>query len=81
MAKATFAIGILIFAFQAKAQLDSSALWKKYEREVIYFSGVRYVKGDVRYRIKDLKNEFEFSPLGKEVYRMSRSDKRVSIVL
>ena len=79
-----FLIPLLSLAFEATAQLDSLALWRKYEKEAIYFSGSGYIKGDQKYPIRDLKKEFEFSPLGKEVYRMSRSDKnmgRASVIL
>jgi hypothetical protein len=63
--------------FSVTAQLDSATLWHKYESEVIYFSGSRYyLKGTTIHSYKELKYEFDQSPLGNEVYSMHRKDQR-----
>jgi hypothetical protein len=72
------AVMLFGLAFEATAQLDSLSLWRKYESDVIYFSGGGFIKGDVKHPLRDLKNEFDYSPLGKEVYRMARNDRNLS---
>jgi hypothetical protein len=65
-----------VVAFQVNAQTDSSMLKLKYEKEAIYFSGTRFVKGNVLYKIKHLKNEFDFSTEGMKTYALYQSDYR-----
>ena len=74
MYKVIISVAFLLFSIHANAQLDSATLKLKYEKEVIYFSGGRYVKGDVQYNFKNLKNEFGFSVDGMNMYKMYQSD-------
>lgn len=74
MYKLIISVAFLFFSFESYAQLDTAALKLKYEKEVIYFSGARYVKGGTEYQLKNLKNEFSFSVDGMNMYKMYQSD-------
>lgn len=78
MYKLIISVAFLLSSIHANAQLDTAALKLKYEKEVIYFSGVHYIKGDIKYRYKQLKNEFNFSPEGMQAFKMHESDARKS---
>jgi hypothetical protein len=67
---------ILVMPGSLTAQLDSVSFWHKYENEVIYLSGSRYIKGTGIHSYKEIKYEFDLSPLGKEIYTMYRADQR-----
>lgn len=74
MYKFIISAAFLLFSLHANAQLDTAALKLKYEKEVIYFSGGKYVKDGVKYPYKQLKNEFSNSPEGLKVFKMYESD-------
>ena len=76
MAKLKISIVFLMLAFQASAQQDTVAFKEKYEKEVIYFSGARYVKNNIEYHPKYLRNEFNSSVEGMNMYKLYRSDNR-----
>ncbi len=73
-------IGLTLLTIQVRAQVDSATLRNRYEKEVIYFGGSGYLKNDIRYPRKNLKNEFKLSPTGKEMFDLSRSDMKKTII-
>ncbi len=50
---------ILLAVIDVNAQLDSAALRAAYEKEVIYFSGGKYIKNNTKYKFRNLKTEFQ----------------------
>ena len=74
MYKLIISVAVLIWSFEANAQLDTAALKLKYEKEVIYFSGGKYVKDGVKYPYRQLKNEFSNSTEGLKTFKMYESD-------
>ena len=71
---------IAMLTLQASAQIDSLQLWKKYDKEVIYFSGSKYIKNNQVYGTKTLKTEFDYSPLGKGLFKMYQKDRKFFFV-
>ncbi len=71
-------ISILLMAvyFRTVGQSDSVALKRKYESEVIYFSGNKYVKNEVLYPYRNLKSEFTKSKEGQLMFLMNQSDRK-----
>lgn len=67
---------ILLAVVKVNAQLDSANFRSAYEKEVIYFSGGKYVKNSIKYPIKNLKNEFQPNSEAFHLYQMYRADSR-----
>lgn len=63
------------------SQVDSTEFKSIYDKETIYFSGNKYVKGELKYPIKFLEEEFNFSPEGKNLYHLSVVDSRNQKIL
>jgi hypothetical protein len=58
----------------AQAQYDSATLKSIYEKEVIYFSGGKYVKNDVKYKVKNLASEFKPNTPAFDMYLAHKAD-------
>jgi hypothetical protein len=59
-----------------------SELEKKYNNETIYRFGVnKYLKGSERLSFNALRNEFDASPLGLDLYNGAKKYKNISTVL
>lgn len=76
MDKFKISIVFLMLTIQASAQQNTTPFKEKYEKEAIYFSGARYVKNNIAYHPKYLKNEFKSSAEGMNMYKMYQSDNR-----
>ncbi len=76
-----FTISILLILFSlsgGQCQPDSISLKRIYEKEVIYFSGNKYVKNNITYPIRNLINEFQKDTEGFYQFQMYKSDLRKS---
>ncbi len=75
--KTTISIFVLLQLLTAAySQNDSTSLKILYEKEVIYFSGARYIKNNISYPLKNLGTEFKTNTEGYELYKLYRSDLR-----
>lgn len=63
---------------EAYGQIDSITLKKIYEKEIIYFSGSKYIKNNTAYPIKNLVAEFNPNTEGFEQYKLFASDQHKS---
>jgi hypothetical protein len=64
-------------------EVDSTIFKNIYYKETIYFSGSenKYFKGDLKYPVRFLAEEFRFSPEGKNLYHLSVVDSRKQRIL
>ncbi len=77
--KTIVSIFVLLQALtEAYGQIDSITLKKIYEKEIIYFSGSKYIKNNTAYPIKNLVAEFEPNTEGFEQYKLFASDQHKS---
>lgn len=60
-------------------QTDSSTLKSIYDKEVIYFSGNKYVKNEIKYPLKELVNEFDKETEAYFLYQSYKKDHRKAI--
>jgi hypothetical protein len=58
------------------AQIDSTAMASRYTNETIYLSGSGYLKGNVKYRLRDIDKEFTDSTEGIVLLEGYRADKK-----
>lgn len=66
----------LLSAFSGIFQSDSLSRRSLYENEVIYFSGRKYVKNNVKYPIHDITREFKVDSDGFEQLQQCKLDQR-----
>ena len=71
----------LIIYVPSFSQVDSLSLKRIYEKEVIYFSGNKYIKNNTLYPIKNLKTEFKKNSEGYLVYEMAQKDDKKFTIL
>jgi len=77
--KTIISIFVLLQALtEAFGQIDSITLKKIYEKEIIYFSGSKYIKNNNAYPIKNLVAEFKPNTEGFEQYKLFASDQEKS---
>jgi hypothetical protein len=62
------------------AQTDSMSFFKKYELETIYLNNNGYIKNNQSFKLRNLKNEFNFTVQGLEGYQAYRADNKKFIV-
>lgn len=79
LSKSLLSIFILfVTLIKTYAQVDSASFKLIYEKEVIYFSGNKYIKNSTSYPLKKLETEFKPNTEGFELFQMSLSDRKKS---
>lgn len=73
----TFLI-ILLAVVKVNAQLDSATLRSVYEKEVIYFSGGKYIKNNVKYKFRNLHTEFKPNTEAFHQFQLYKADSKKS---
>jgi|JI10StandDraft_1071094.scaffolds.fasta_scaffold742162_2 hypothetical protein len=70
---------IILFAIvNVNAQLDSATLRSDYEKEVIYFSGSKYIKNKTKYKIWNLHTEFKPNTEAFHQFQLYKADSKKS---
>ncbi len=65
-----------IITFQAAGQDDSTSLKSRYEMETIYLIQNGYIKNDIKYRLKNISEEFQNGTESFQQFQIFKSDNR-----
>ena len=69
----------LLISFHTFSQSDS--LLKQYDQQILYRYGSSYMKGGNKLSVADLQTAFKSPSLSFDLYKKSKKDKTISIVL